>query len=146
MIHFNTIALFNGTLRMKKAKKRALISLGVVFLLFWLGLVGYIQGINFQTSQDGIVSGVVWDIEKTGYVFKTWEGKITPGYGEAHDGGSMSRTSFYAFSISDEEVAKEVVKAARSGKRVNLRYSTYALRGCRYGSTAHNIEAVEYVQ
>jgi hypothetical protein len=131
---------------MKKKQRTQRMVIAVVLLV---GVTCYLGvklfGVSYQTSEQAVVSGVVIDIEKTGYIWKTWEGKISPGFGEANSGGA-SNAVHYPFSVKDEVVAQEVRQAARSGKRVNLRYSSYALRPWRDGNTAHNVEGVEYVK
>lgn len=115
--------------------------IGVIFTLcianFGIKAIG---GINWEYS-EGSRSGVVQKLSKKGVFWKTWEGELNLGYMQAtstEHGQNIAPAIFY-FSVENEEVAKELVEAEKSGKRVTVEYKQYFMRGYNKGGTSYDI-------
>lgn len=97
-------------------------------------------GLNYEYS-NGSRSGVVQKISKKGLFWETWEGELNLGYMEQTEGG-LAPAIFY-FSVSDDDVAKQVQDAEQRGGRTTLEYKQYLLRGFKYGGTPYDIVGVK---
>jgi hypothetical protein len=101
-------------------------------------------GINIKYS-DGSRSGVVQKISKKGLIWSTWEGELNLGYNQSRSNGEGQSTivpAIFHFSVSSDEVAKQVQVAERSGARVTLEYQQYLVRGYKYGETGYDVTGV----
>jgi len=103
-----------------------------------------VGGINIKYS-DGSRSGVVQKISKKGLIWSTWEGELNLGYNQSRSNGEGQSTivpAIFHFSVSSDEVAKQVQVAERSGARVTLEYQQYLVRGYKYGETGYDVTGV----
>jgi hypothetical protein len=102
--------------------------------------LGFGPGIAYS---EGTRSGVVYKFSKKGFVYHTWEGELSLGLNERDESGAII-PAIFQFSCSNEEVAKQIIDAEKSGKRVTLHYKQYFLRGYSYGETEYDIIKVEH--
>ena|SRR5215813_10078602 len=87
-----------------------------VLLVLMVCLAGCIPGYS-----DGWRAGQVTKFSFKGLIHKTWEGQMALGGFKAADQGVVANV--WDFSVPDPEVAKLVLAAQESGKRVKLHYS-----------------------
>lgn len=100
-----------------KRKKQLLIGASIAFLI--LTVFVYFR-YNFVYS-EGTRVGIIYKFSKKGTVFKTYEGTMMlPGIGNKTK--SLS-TNTFNFSVTDEELAKKLMKS--QGMEVELHYSYY---------------------
>lgn len=101
-------------------------------------------GANLEYS-SGSRSGVIQKLSKKGVIWKTWEGELNLGYNTAttdSDGRMTIAPELFLFSVSSEQVAKELKGAEMSGRRVTIEYKQYLLRGFDKGWTDYDITGV----
>lgn len=115
-----------------------------VFLFGLASLLAYrafVAGEGFQYS-EGTRSGVVQKVSHKGMIWKTWEGELNLGYVRGQESGIAP--AVWSFSVASPEVARDLERAERAGRRVTLHYRQYLMRGMRYGSTNYDIVKVEF--
>lgn len=70
---------------------------------------------------DGVRAGTILRISKRGVIFKTYEGQISiEAFGGLKGVNPLAET--FDFSVSREEVVKDLQAVALTGERVNLHY------------------------
>lgn len=106
-------------------------------LLLLYGSLGC-QGFNFS---DGERTGTVYKISHKGFLNLTWEGQLSLGQ-MVPDAKGMLAADVWPFSVSNETVAHQVEAAARSGKRVTLKYHQRRYRSHYYGETEYDVYEV----
>lgn len=118
-----------------------LLCLAIFGIFFGTTCIQAVGGLNYEYS-NGSRSGVVQKISKKGLFWETWEGELNLGYMEQDVEGRLAPAIFY-FSVSDEDVAKQVQEAEQRGGRTTLQYKQYLLRGFKYGGTPYDIVGVK---
>ena len=99
-------------------RKFATIAIIVVVLI----LAGLIYWKYFFVFAEGTKAGVLNTIQKKGYIFKTYEGKlIQSGFRGAPN--TTIQSNEFSFSVTDERVAKKLME--NSGKDMELHYKRY---------------------
>lgn len=90
-----------------------------------LALAGFIYFRFYFVFGDGVKAGELNQFIYKGYVWKTYEGKlIQAGFrGSAKGSGAAVESYIFDFSVTDEEVANELMRC--SGKSVELHYKEY---------------------
>ena len=71
---------------------------------------------------EGVKSGQLNYIEKKGYIFKTWEGRLVQDGFRANPTSGMGSIEF-RFSVADDSLASVLERT--SGKWVEVRYTEY---------------------
>ena len=73
---------------------------------------------------EGVKAGQINYVEKKGYIFKTYEGKvIQSGFKSSKSGNSTIQNYEFRFSIENSDVADSLMRC--SGKEVELHYKEY---------------------
>jgi len=70
---------------------------------------------------EGERTGVVYKLSKKGLIFKSWEGEMNLGGAAQGEGGIVIPNS-WAFNAEDPKVVADLNAAAKSGRRVTVRY------------------------
>jgi hypothetical protein len=113
------------------------------FLLFLLVLFGVLYALTGWSYSDGERAGTVSKFSRRGYLFKTYEGVLNVG-GFSGETGSLT-PQYFDFSVKDENVAKQITDAVKTGQRVTLHYEEKILRFPWNGETKYYITSVEVV-
>lgn len=101
-------------------KKIIFIILGVLILC--LGIFFYFR--FYFVFGEGVKAGQINYIEKKGYVFKTYEGKvIQSGFKSNKTGNTAIQNYEFRFSVEDSDIADSLMRC--SGKEVELHYKEY---------------------
>ncbi len=94
----------------------------IIGLSVFIGLSIWLWWRYYFPFSEGIKAGDLNYIEKKGYIFKTWEGRIVQNGLRANPNGGMGSIEF-RFSVTDEAVARALER--RGGKFVEVRYKEY---------------------
>ncbi len=115
---------------MKRFLTYAGISVLIVFII-------YIAFIYFVTFSEGYRAGELIKISKRGWVFKTWEGRLSQGVSEEQQ-----------FNFSVEKGDKEVLEKLKQyqGKRVKLTYIERFGTFFWMGDTKYYVKEVEMLK
>jgi len=111
----------------KKILKRILIagiviSFAILAFLYW------------GTYENGVMAGKVLRISEKGFLFKTYEGKLSlESFGALKGVSPVAETFDFSVDSGEKEVIEQLNEVALSGERVNLhfkkRFMTFAWRG-----------------
>ncbi len=113
------------------------------FLLFLFVVLGVLYVLTGWSFSDGERAGTVSKFSRRGYIFKTYEGVLNVG-GFSGETGSLT-PQFFDFSVKDDNVAKQITDAVKTGQRVTLHYEEKMLRLPWNGETKYYITNVEAV-
>ncbi|GAB3507478.1 hypothetical protein GCM10027341_42110 [Spirosoma knui] len=113
------------------------------FLLFLLVVFGILYALTGWSYSDGERAGTVSKFSRRGYLFKTYEGVLNVG-GFSGETGSLT-PQYFDFSVKDDNVAKQITDAVKTGQRVTLHYEEKILRFPWNGETKYYITNVEII-
>lgn len=111
------------------------ISIAVLAFLYW------------GTYENGVMAGKVLRVSQKGFVFKTYEGKLSlESFGALKGVSPVAETFDFSVESSEQEIIQQLEQVALSGERVNLhfkkRFMTFPWRG----DTKYFITRVERTQ
>lgn len=112
----------------------------LIFLLVVTGIMYILTGWSYS---DGERAGTLSKFSRRGYIFKTYEGVLNVG-GFSGETGSLT-PQFFDFSVKDDDVAKKITEAVKTGQRVTLHYEERILRLPWNGDTKYYITEVEFI-
>jgi len=131
---------------MKKALN--IVAIVVVVLLTVTGLLGY-----YYNYSEGYRVGTLINFERSGYVFKTWEGQIDQGYLGRPDADDETATSGVAtrlwnFSVRDsaDDVRAVLDQAIAKNRRVKVYYKEKLWHIFLWGDTRHFVYKVDLTE
>jgi len=111
----------------KKILKRILlfgilIALAIIAFLYW------------GTYESGVMAGKVLRISEKGFMFKTYEGKLSlESFGALKGVSPVAETFDFSVESSESQIIESLNEVALSGERVNLhfkkRFMTFPWRG-----------------
>lgn len=105
------------------------------FLLIVLLLGGGVLSFFYWgTYESGVMAGKVLSVTQRGFIFKTYEGKISmESFGSLKGVSPIAETRDFSVETSEAETIKMLETVALSGERVNLhfikRYWSFPWRG-----------------
>lgn len=99
---------------------KKLIRIAVLVLLVVAAIVIWWR--YFFVFSEGVKAGDLNYIERKGFIFKTYEGRLVQAGFQSPTAGGLQSNEF-RFSVADEAVAKKLERA--SGRFVELRYQQY---------------------
>lgn len=111
----------------KKILKRVLLFGGLIALVI-------IAFLYWGTYESGVMAGKVLRISEKGFLFKTYEGKLSlESFGALKGVSPVAETFDFSVESSESTVIEQLNEVALSGERVNLhfkkRFMTFAWRG-----------------
>lgn len=106
----------------KNPKKRRIIFIAISILA--VVLVTFVYFRYYFVYEEGTRVGILYKFSKKGTVFKTYEGEVMlPGLRTQGEKSGMS-TNLFRFSVTDEELAKQLMSS--QGMELELHYSSYS--------------------
>jgi hypothetical protein len=100
--------------------KKGLRRIGIIVLLLFLAVMLFFY---YGTFSSGVRAGIVMKVSKRGTVIKTYEGQMNlETFGAVESENIVSETFNFSVEKGNDELIKQLEEAARSGKRINLRY------------------------
>ena len=117
--------------KVKSTTKKAV---RIFLLIVIVGGAGAFAFFYWGTYEDGMKSGMILQVSKKGYIFKTYEGKINlQTFGALKNASPFAESFDFSIEKSETELIKELEAVALSGERVNLyyikRYMIFPWRG-----------------
>ena len=99
----------------------------ILLIVLSILLVGFLVFFYFRfyfVFGEGVKAGQINYVEKKGYIFKTYEGKvIQSGFKSSKSGSSTIQNYEFRFSIENSDLADSLMRC--SGKEVELHYKEY---------------------
>lgn len=122
---------------MKKILKRILlivIAIGVAILAF----------LYWGTYENGVMAGKVLRVSEKGFLFKTYEGKLSlESFGALKGVSPVAETFDFSVESSEDTVINQLNEVALSGERVNLHFKKRFVSFPWRGDTKYFITQVE---
>lgn len=122
---------------MKKILKRILlivIAIGVAILAF----------LYWGTYENGVMAGKVLRVSEKGFLFKTYEGKLSlESFGALKGVSPVAETFDFSVESSEDTVIEQLNEVALSGERVNLHFKKRFVSFPWRGDTKYFITQVE---
>jgi len=123
-----------------KILKRILI---VAVLLF----VGFLVLLYWGTYERGVMAGRILRISEKGYLFKTYEAKLSiESFGALRGTSPIAETFDFSVSSKQDSIVKQLQEVALTGERVNIHYIKRYIRVPWRGSTKYFAVEVERVK
>ncbi len=123
-----------------KILKRILI---VAVLLF----VGFLALLYWGTYERGVMAGRILRISEKGYLFKTYEAKLSiESFGALRGTSPIAETFDFSVSSKQDSIVKQLQEVALTGERVNIHYIKRYIRVPWRGSTKYFAVEVERVK
>ena len=99
----------------------------ILLIVLSILLVGFLVFFYFRfyfVFGEGVKAGQINYVEKKGYIFKTYEGKvIQSGFKSSKSGNSTIQNYEFRFSIENSDLADSLMRC--SGKEVVLHYKEF---------------------
>jgi hypothetical protein len=96
----------------------------IIILVLVLGLVAFLYWRYYFVFAEGTKAGVLNTIQKKGFLFKTYEGKlIQSGFGSNNTATGTIQSNYFDFSVANERIGKQLME--NSGKNMELHYNRY---------------------
>ena len=118
----------------QKSKRLAGKIIKRILIVLLIGLIGLFSFLYWGTYESGIMAGKVLRISQKGFIFKTFEGKLSlDTFGALKGVSPIAETFDFSVQKKDTAVINRLQEVALSGERVNLhfkkRYSLFFWRG-----------------
>jgi len=95
----------------------------IFFIVLLLVLAGFFYWRFSFVFAEGTKAGVLNTIQKKGFIFKTYEGKIIQtGFG-SNQSSSTIQSNYFDFSVENERLGQKLME--NSGKNMELHYKRY---------------------
>jgi hypothetical protein len=109
-----------------------LLAIGVFAFLYW------------GTYENGVMAGRVLSVTERGFLFKTYEGKLSvESFGSLKGVSPIAETRDFSIESSEEKVIKDLEAVALSGERVNLKFKRRFVQFPWRGETKYFVIEVE---
>jgi hypothetical protein len=115
-------------------------------IILWGGLIfiGVMSFLYWGTYETGVMAGKVLRISEKGFVFKTFEGKLSlESFGALKGVSPVAETFDFSVESSQDTVISELNDVALSGERVNLHFKKRFMSFPWRGETKYFITRVE---
>ena len=123
-----------------KILKRGLI---VIALL----IIGFLALLYWGTYERGVMAGRILRISEKGYLFKTYEAKLSiESFGALRGTSPIAETFDFSVSTKQDSIFKQLQEVALTGERVNIHYIKRYIRVPWRGSTKYFAVEVERVK
>ena len=123
-----------------KILKRGLI---VIALL----IIGFLALLYWGTYERGVMAGRILRISEKGYLFKTYEAKLSiESFGALRGTSPIAETFDFSVSTKQDSIVKQLQEVALTGERVNIHYIKRYIRVPWRGSTKYFAVEVERVK
>lgn len=115
-----------------------------VLITFILLIIGLFTFLYLWSYGDGFWSGRVLSVSHQGFIFKTYEGKLSiEAFGSLKGASPIAEVRDFSIESDNEEVLKDLQQVALTGERVNLMYKRKLVKFFWRGDTKYFVTAVE---
>ena len=118
----------------------------ILFVLILL-IVGFFALLYWGTYEKGVMAGKILRISEKGYLFKTYEAKLSiESFGALKGTSPIAETFDFSISTKQDSLVKQLQEVALTGERVNIHYIKRYIRVPWRGSTKYFAVEVERVR
>lgn len=109
----------------------------ILIILLLLG-IGFAAFLYFGTYERGVMAGKILRISEKGYIFKTYEAKLSiESFGALKGTSPIAETFDFSVSTKQDSVYKQLQEVALTGERVNIHYVKRYIRVPWRGNTRY---------
>ena len=113
----------------------------IVIVLLFLGIVALLY---WGTYERGVMAGKILRISEKGYIFKTYEAKLSiESFGALKGVSAIAETFDFSVSTKQDSIVRQLQEVALTGERVNIHYIKRYIRAPWRGSTKYFAVKVE---
>lgn len=95
----------------------------IIIVVLVLAFIGFIYWRYYFVFAEGTKAGVLNTIQKKGFLFKTYEGKIIQSGFGTNSSAATIQSNYFDFSVANDRVGKILLE--NSGKNMELHYNRY---------------------
>ncbi|HOZ14842.1 MAG TPA: hypothetical protein PLH91_05605 [Tenuifilaceae bacterium] len=118
-----------------------------ILIVLILLIVGFFALLYWGTYEKGVMAGKILRISEKGYVFKTYEAKLSiESFGALKGTSPIAETFDFSVSTKQDSIVKQLQEVALTGERVNIHYIKRYIRVPWRGSTKYFAVEVERVK
>ena len=118
-----------------------------VLIVIALLIIGFLALLYWGTYEKGVMAGKILRISEKGYVFKTYEAKLSiESFGALKGTSPIAETFDFSISTKQDSIVKQLQEVALTGERVNIHYIKRYIRVPWRGSTKYFAVEVERVK
>ncbi len=118
--------------------------LGITLVVLILVLIGFFFWRYNFVFAEGTKAGVLNTIQKKGFIFKTYEGKIIQtGFG-GNQSSSTIQSNYFDFSVANERLGQKLME--NSGKNMELHYKRYLGALPWRGSQSYIVDSIYQIE
>ena len=113
----------------------------IILIVLLIGVFAFLYWGNYGS---GFWSGRVLSVTHQGFIFKTYEGKLSmEAFGSLKNTSPIAEVRDFSVESSEEKVLKDLEEVALTGERVNLKYKRKIIRFFWRGDTKYFVTEVE---
>lgn len=118
----------------------------ILVLLAFL-IIGFLAFLYWGTYERGVMAGRILRISEKGYLFKTYEAKLSiESFGALRGTSPIAETFDFSVSTKQDTIVKQLQEVALTGERVNIHYIKRYIRVPWRGSTKYFAVEVERIK
>ncbi|HSA04779.1 MAG TPA: hypothetical protein P5145_04215 [Tenuifilaceae bacterium] len=118
-----------------------------ILIVLILLIVGFFALLYWGTYEKGVMAGKILRISEKGYLFKTYEAKLSiESFGALKGTSPIAETFDFSISTKQDSLVKQLQEVALTGERVNIHYIKRYIRVPWRGSTKYFAVEVERVR
>ncbi len=118
-----------------------------ILIVLILLIVGFFALLYWGTYEKGVMAGKILRISEKGYLFKTYEAKLSiESFGALKGTSPIAETFDFSISTKQDSLVKQLQEVALTGERVNIHYIKRYIRVPWRGSTKYFAVEVERVK
>lgn len=118
-----------------------------VLIVIALLIIGFLALLYWGTYERGVMAGRILRISEKGYLFKTYEAKLSiESFGALRGTSPIAETFDFSVSTKQDSIVRQLQEVALTGERVNIHYIKRYIRVPWRGSTKYFAVEVERVK
>lgn len=118
-----------------------------ILFVFAFLIIGFLVFLYWGTYERGVMAGRILRISEKGYLFKTYEAKLSiESFGALRGTSPIAETFDFSVSTKQDTIVKQLQAVALTGERVNIHYIKRYVRVAWRGSTKYFAVEVERVK
>ena len=115
-----------------------------ILIIAVLVFVAFSALMYFGSYEEGVMAGKIIRISKKGFIFKTYEAKLSiESFGALRGTSPIAETFDFSVESSNKEVIKQLEEVALTGERINLHYKKRFMTFFWRGNTKYFATKVE---
>lgn len=115
-----------------------------ILIIGVLVFIAFSAFMYFGSYEEGVMAGKIIRISKKGFIFKTYEAKLSiESFGALKGTSPIAETFDFSVENNNKEVVKQLEEVALTGERINLHYKKRFMTFFWRGNTKYFATQVE---